>query len=207
MTITEVLQLYPRTKAENWKQHPNGEGWIHEDAKVSPKAFIGPRVAVRGGTIWGGTIEGGTIEGGTILGGTIWGGTIEGGTIEGGTIEGGTIEGGTILGGTIWGGTIEGGTIEGGTIEGGTILGGTILGGTISENAIIKIGEDYVTLLSVAEWGAITGHRTTDGWVIVCGCRRFTLAEAMDHWKDREDRAGTRMAVDVIAQIAKKRGW
>ncbi|HXI43916.1 MAG TPA: hypothetical protein VNH83_28295 [Bryobacteraceae bacterium] len=172
LTITEVLQLYPRTKAEKWKQHPNGEGWIHEDAKVSPEAFIGPRVAVRGGTIEGGTILGGTILGGTILGGTIWGGTI-----------------------------------KGGTIKGGTIWGGTILGGTITDKAIVKIGEDYVTLLSVAEWGAITGHRTTDGWVIVCGCRRFTLAEAMDHWKGREDRTGTRMAVDVIAQIAKQRGW
>ena len=142
MTITEVLQLYPRTKAEKWKQHPNGEGWIHDDAKVSPEAFIGSRVAVRGGTIEGGTIRGGTIE-----------------------------------------------------------------GGTITDKAIVKIGEDYVTLLSVAEWGAITGHRTTDGWVIVCGCRRFTLAEAMDHWKGREDRTGTRVAVDVIAQIAKQRGW
>ena len=166
-TNSQITQLYPETQPEDWYQHPNGGGWVHRDAKVSPKAYLSKKAVarggtIRGGTIWGGTILGGTILGGAILGGTIEGGTILGGTIESGTILGGAILGGTIRGGTIWGGTIEGGTILGGTIKGGTIKGGTIEGGTI-EGGTIRGG--------TIRGGAILGGTWTHAPLFVVGSR------------------------------------
>lgn len=39
-TLPKIAHLYPDTKAEDWRQHPNGGGYVHRDSKVHEAAYL-----------------------------------------------------------------------------------------------------------------------------------------------------------------------
>ena len=38
--IEQVLEIFPNTKAAQWKQHANGQGWVYETAYAAATAYI-----------------------------------------------------------------------------------------------------------------------------------------------------------------------
>ena len=95
MTIEQLLSKFSETTADQWQKR-NG-AWVHEDAYVSPTAWIKSPAIIRRGEILGGDIVGGIIYGGEIYGGVIHGGIIYGGEIHGGKVYSGEIHGGKWL--------------------------------------------------------------------------------------------------------------
>ena len=103
--------------ASNWSQHPNGGGWVRNDAEVHPEAYIGEEAIVlssyrkaqvmRGGVMRGGVMRGGVMRGGDMCGGEMWGGVMRGGVMRGGVMCGGVMRGGEMWGGEMWGGEWE----------------------------------------------------------------------------------------------------
>ena len=116
MTFQELnTKLGGGLNPDDWKQHPNGGGWVHERATVDAKAFIGSEAIVyfshyretkvmRGGVMWGGVMYGGVMSGGVMSGGVMYGGEMWGGVMYGGEMFGGVMFGGEMFGGVMWGG-------------------------------------------------------------------------------------------------------
>ena len=63
----------------------------------------------------------------------------------------------------------------------------------------------FIQIIDVSEWGApFLAYRTeSHGLRIMHGCRHFSEAEAVEHWQDRPDRAGTRLALGMAQDWAK----
>ncbi len=39
-TIQDILEVFPNTTAEDWKQHEKGGGWVQNTAKADPTATV-----------------------------------------------------------------------------------------------------------------------------------------------------------------------
>ena len=68
--------------ASNWSQHPNGGGWVRNDAEVHPEAYIGEEAIVLSSYRKAQVMRGGVMRGGVMRGGEMCGGVMRGGEWE-----------------------------------------------------------------------------------------------------------------------------
>jgi len=85
--------------ASNWSQHPNGGGWVRNDAEVHPEAYIGEEAIVLSSYRKAQVMRGGVMCGGVMRGGVMCGGVMRGGVMRGGVMRGGEMRGGEMWGG------------------------------------------------------------------------------------------------------------
>ena len=65
MTFEQLEKKYGKLERVDWKQHENGGGWVHKNATITDKVFVGQNAIV-----WSGEISGtARISGGVIYGG------------------------------------------------------------------------------------------------------------------------------------------
>lgn len=114
----------------NGKIHPNGGGWISNNANVAATAYVGPYAIVKGGTVgatariedWA-TVEGGNISGTAIVRGNacVYNATISGSAIVEGNawMEGGSVTNTANMKGNAlcWSATYSGAVVVGGDAE------------------------------------------------------------------------------------------
>jgi hypothetical protein len=114
----------------NGKIHPNGGGWISNNANVAAGAYVGPYAIVKGGTVgatariedWA-TVEGGNISGTAIVRGNayVYNATISGSAIVEGNawMEGGSVTNTANMKGNAlcWSATYSGTVVVGGDAE------------------------------------------------------------------------------------------
>ena len=147
--------------ASNWSQHPNGGGWVRNDAEVHPEAYIGEEAIVlssyrkaqvmRGGVMRGGVMRGGVMRGGDMCGGEMWGGVMRGGVMRGGVMCGGVMRGGVMRGGVMRGGEMRDGVMRGGEMRGGVMRGGEMRGG-VMRGGVMRGGEMWGGEMWGGEW-------------------------------------------------------
>lgn len=96
----------------------------------------------------------------------------------------------------------EGANLRGANLRGACLRDADLRGANLRGATAIDAGQD------------IRGYRFVgipydDGIRIAAGCRWFTLAEAREHWAgdDRPSNAECRERVEMIARIARRRGW
>jgi uncharacterized repeat protein (TIGR02543 family) len=124
----------------NGKIHPNGGGWISNNANVALTAYVGPYAIVKGGTVSGNariddyaTVEGGNISGNAIVRGNayVYNATIsDNAIVEGnGWMEGGSVINTANLKGNAmcWAATYSGNVVVGGDAEVGSCASGVYL--------------------------------------------------------------------------------
>ena len=127
MTLTwaELRKRYPilPESSVGWQQHPNGGGWVHEDARVAERVYVGEHAVVYGGVFYGGVFYGGVFYGGVFYGGLFYAGEFRGGEFRGGVFIAGEFRGGVFYAGEFRGGLFYAGEFSGGEFRGGVIIG------------------------------------------------------------------------------------
>ena len=58
MTFEQLEKKYGKQERVDWKQHENGGGWVHKNATITDKVFVGEDAIVWSGEIYGGEISG-----------------------------------------------------------------------------------------------------------------------------------------------------
>lgn len=104
--------------------------------------------------------------------------------------------GGNFLGGNFLSGNFLGGDFLGGNFLSGDWIKGTVRGITAKVILTFTVCEGYSKTLMDVEGVA---------W-IMAGCRWFTLADAKNYWKGREDRIQTRAMLHGAVALAKYLG-
>ena len=102
---------------------------------------------------------------------------------------------------------LSGANLYGANLSGANLTGADLYRADLSGANLTraKIGEYEMTgkftqIVGVSEWlSPVLAYFAKDhGLRIQHGCRHFSIAEAHAHWKDRTDRAGTRVALSMI---------
>jgi uncharacterized protein YjbI with pentapeptide repeats len=131
---------------------------------------------------------------------------LDGADLGGADLDGADLGGANLSSANLYGADLRGADLRGADLDGADLssanLGGANLGG--AKIATFELTGDYLQLGGICEYGPMFAYIAKDhGLRIMLGCRHFSDAEARAHWKDREDRRMTRLALIMAETWAK----
>ena len=130
---------------------------------------------------------------------------LSGANLSGANLSGADLSGADLSEADLTRANLSGAYLDGAYLD-GAYLDGADLSGAKHGNHVFS--GKFVQLVGVSEWPSPFLAYLTEahGLRIIHGCRHFSESEAVDHWKDRTDRAGTRLALKLAQDWAKSIG-
>jgi uncharacterized protein YjbI with pentapeptide repeats len=142
-----------------------------------------------------------TVDRNTLSYAYLSGANLSGANLSGADLSGANLSGANLSGADLSGADLSDANLSGADLSGADLSGADLSGAKYGE---YTMSGKFIQLLNIAEFGPIIFYMTDTGDMrVICGCRHFSMPEALEHWKDRSDRPMTRAALQM-AEIWKQ---
>jgi len=170
-------------------------------------AKVANRANLDGANLYRASLTGANLTGANLTGANLDGANLYGANLDGANLTGANLDGANLYRASLTGANLTGANLDGANLYRAILTGANLTGANLAgaKHGHYTFTGKFLQIIGVSEWSSpFFAYLTADhGLRIMHGCRHFSEAEAVEHWKGRANRTMTRFCLTTAQSWAK----